>query len=54
MRHWILHRGFKKSLILNNVIDLSMSNIEREKSAGSFSVDLVGEDSQGNLVIRDC
>jgi len=40
--------------ILNDVIDLSMSNIEREKSAGSFSVDLVGEDSQGNLVIRDC
>ena len=29
---------------LNNVIDLSLSIVAREQSAGDFSVDLVAED----------
>ena len=36
---------------LNNVIDLSLSVVEREQSAGDFSVDLVAEDESGNPVI---
>ena len=37
--------------VLNNVIDLSLSIIEREQAAGDFSVDLVAEDESGNPVI---
>ena len=37
--------------VLNDVIDINLSNAEREKSAGSFSVDLVAEDSDGNTVV---
>lgn len=37
--------------VLNDVTDLSLSNAEREKSAGDFSVDLVAEDEAGNKVI---
>jgi hypothetical protein len=37
--------------VLNDVIDLNLSNAEREKSAGDFSVDLVAEDEAGNRVI---
>ncbi len=36
---------------LNDVTDLALSNAEREKSAGDFSVDLVAEDEGGNKVI---
>jgi hypothetical protein len=37
--------------VLNEVIGLSLSNAERERSAGDFNVDLVAEDAAGNPVI---
>lgn len=37
--------------VLNDVIDLNLSNPEREQSAGSFSIDIVAEDDTGNPVI---
>lgn len=37
--------------LLNDVMDMSLANVEREQAAGSFSVDLVGEDEDGNTVI---
>lgn len=37
--------------VLNDVIDVSLVNAERERSAGAFSVDLVAEDEQGNPVV---
>lgn len=37
--------------ILNEVLDITLSNPERERAAGSFSVDLVAEDQSGNTVI---
>lgn len=37
--------------VLNDSIGLSLSNAEREKSAGGFNVDLVAEDETGNPVI---
>ncbi|MGB2728322.1 MAG: DUF4268 domain-containing protein [Halobacteriota archaeon] len=37
--------------VLNDVLDLSLSNPEREQPAGSLSVDLVAEDDKGNTVI---
>ena len=37
--------------VLNNVIDLNLSNPEREQAAGSFSIDIVAEDDAGNPVI---
>ncbi|MGB2842920.1 MAG: DUF4268 domain-containing protein [Halobacteriota archaeon] len=37
--------------VLNDVLGLSLSNPEREQSAGSFNVDLVAEDEAGNPVI---
>jgi len=39
------HRGF------NEPLDLSLSNAEREQSAGDFNVDLVAEDEDGSLVV---
>jgi RecB family endonuclease NucS len=36
---------------LNDVLDFSLSNAEREQKAGVFSVDLVAEDETGNVVI---
>jgi hypothetical protein len=36
---------------LGEVLDLSIENIERERSAGDFSVDLVAEDQVGGLVV---
>jgi hypothetical protein len=36
---------------VNDVTDMVLSNAEREKSAGEFSVDLVAEDERGNKVI---
>lgn len=37
--------------VLNEVLDLSLSNAEREQSAGDFMVDLVAEDEAGNPVV---
>ena len=37
--------------VLSETIDLKLSNVEREKDAGDFSVDLVAEDGSGNPVI---
>jgi hypothetical protein len=37
--------------VLNDAIDLTLVNVEREKSAGSFSIDLVAEDESGDKVI---
>ena len=37
--------------VLNDATDLELSNAEREKSAGDFSIDLVAEDEAGNKVI---
>jgi len=37
--------------VLNDAVDLQLSNVEREESAGSFNVDLVAEDQNGSLVV---
>ena len=37
--------------VLNNELDINLENAEREQSAGSFNVDLVAEDDNGNTVI---
>lgn len=37
--------------VLNELLDLSLSNVEREKQAGAFNIDLVAQDEQGNPVI---
>lgn len=37
--------------VLSDEAGFTLCNIEREKSVGSFSVDLVGEDDSGNSVI---
>lgn len=37
--------------ILNDVLGMSLSSVEREQPAGSFSVDLLAEDEQGDLVV---
>jgi hypothetical protein len=37
--------------VLNNVLDLNLSNPEREQSAGSFNIDIVAEDEAGQPVI---
>jgi hypothetical protein len=37
--------------VVNDQLDLELSNVEREKSIGDFSVDLTAEDKNGNLVI---
>ena len=37
--------------VLNEVVGLSLSSAERERSAGDFNVDLVAEDAAGNPVI---
>jgi len=37
--------------ILNDLLDISLLGAERERSAGTFSVDLVAEDELGGLVI---
>lgn len=37
--------------VLNDCIDLTLSNADREAAAGDFSVDLVAEDEAGNKVI---
>ncbi len=37
--------------VINDLLDLELSNVEREKAIGDFSVDLTAEDKNGNLVI---
>ena len=37
--------------VLNDALDLSLVSVEREQSAGTFSIDLVGEDESGHIVI---
>lgn len=37
--------------VLNEVLDLNLESAEREKAAGSFSVDLVAEDGNGGTVV---
>ena len=37
--------------VLNDIVDLGLTSARREKSAGSFSVDLVAEDAEGETVI---
>lgn len=37
--------------VLNETLDLNLTNAEREKAAGNFSVDLVAEDDKGNPVV---
>ncbi|MCD6288450.1 MAG: DUF4268 domain-containing protein [Candidatus Hydrogenedentes bacterium] len=37
--------------VLADALDLTLVNVEREQSAGTFNVDLVAEDDGGNLVI---
>lgn len=37
--------------VLNEALDLNLVNVEREQAAGTFSVDLVAEDINGNTVI---
>jgi hypothetical protein len=37
--------------VLNSVLDFQLSNPEKEKNTGNFSVDLVAEDENGDLVV---
>lgn len=37
--------------VLNEMLDLNLTEVERERAAGSFNVDLVAEDDMGNTVI---
>lgn len=37
--------------VLNNAVDLHIVSLERERAAGSFSIDLVGEDEFGGTII---
>ncbi len=37
--------------VLNDAIGLQLGNVEREKSAGQFSADLLAEDQDGNFVV---
>lgn len=37
--------------LLNEILDIRLTNVEREQSTGNFNVDLTAEDEDGNLVI---
>ena len=37
--------------VLNDILDITLSNVEREQAAGAFNVDLVAEDGSGSLVV---
>src|SRR5215472_2565759 len=37
--------------VLNDALDLNLVNVDRERAAGSFSIDLVAEDEGGGTVI---
>ncbi len=45
--HWLVD-NFD---VLNDVLDMNLSNPEREQSAGSFNVDIVAEDESGDPVV---
>lgn len=44
---WLEHNAD----VLSDALGVTVGNIERERSTGTFSVDLVGEDEAGNAVI---
>ena len=37
--------------VLSEALDFNLASVEREKSAGNFNVDLVGEDENGDIVV---
>ncbi len=37
--------------VLNDVLNISLSETEREQKAGAFSVDIIAEDDAGNVVV---
>lgn len=37
--------------VLNEIADFSLSSVERERKTGSFSIDVVAEDNDGNTII---
>ena len=37
--------------VLNEALDLTLANVEREKAAGTFNIDLVAENESGDLVV---
>jgi uncharacterized protein DUF4268 len=37
--------------VLNDVLDTTLTNVEREQAAGAFSVDLVAEDESGGIAV---
>ena len=37
--------------VLNEVLDIELSNPEREQSAGAFNVDIIAEDDSGDPVV---
>jgi RecB family endonuclease NucS len=37
--------------VLNDALDVNLTNVEREHAAGAFSVDLVAEDDSGGLAV---
>lgn len=37
--------------VLNDVLDLNLTTVEREQAAGAFSVDLVAEDDSGGIAV---
>ena len=37
--------------VLNDALDVNLSNVEREHLAGSFSVDLIAEDESGGIAV---
>jgi hypothetical protein len=44
---WLEHN----TEVLSDAIGVVIENVERERSAGSFSVDLLGEDEAGNAIV---
>lgn len=44
---WLEHNAD----VLSDALGVVIGNVERERSAGSFNVDLVGEDEAGNAVV---
>lgn len=44
---WLEHNAD----VLSDALGVTIDNVERERSAGSFSVDLVGEDGSGHAVV---
>lgn len=44
---WLEHNAD----VLSDALGVVIENVERERAAGAFSVDLVGEDEAGNAVV---